>query len=134
MPGQHTERAFETAIEHHLTTAGGYEDLQNDDPLHSDYGTPFDGYGSELAPYADEQMQVGYDEDDGMMADEFEQPMDGLEAMVQDTMLEPEEPMQDMMEPEPFEQPMPEDEMMRDPWQMPGGFGPGFGPQGPMPF
>lgn len=25
MPGQHTEYAFETAIEHHLTTAGGYE-------------------------------------------------------------------------------------------------------------
>ncbi len=25
MPGQHTETAFETAIEHHLTTAGGYE-------------------------------------------------------------------------------------------------------------
>ena len=25
MPGQHTEKAFETAIEHHLTTAGGYE-------------------------------------------------------------------------------------------------------------
>lgn len=25
MPGQHTEQAFETAIEHHLTTAGGYE-------------------------------------------------------------------------------------------------------------
>lgn len=25
MPGQHTEHAFETAIEHHLTTAGGYE-------------------------------------------------------------------------------------------------------------
>ncbi|MGI9250583.1 MAG: type I restriction endonuclease subunit R [Pseudohongiellaceae bacterium] len=24
MPGQHTERAFEEAIEHHLTTAGGY--------------------------------------------------------------------------------------------------------------
>jgi type I restriction enzyme, R subunit len=24
MPGQHTEHAFETAIEHHLTTAGGY--------------------------------------------------------------------------------------------------------------
>jgi type I restriction enzyme R subunit len=24
MPGQHTEQAFETAIEHHLTTAGGY--------------------------------------------------------------------------------------------------------------
>ena len=24
MPGQHTERAFETAIEHHLTTMGGY--------------------------------------------------------------------------------------------------------------
>ncbi|NLX96946.1 MAG: hypothetical protein GXY83_12290 [Rhodopirellula sp.] len=24
MPGQHTEYAFETAIEHHLTTAGGY--------------------------------------------------------------------------------------------------------------
>lgn len=26
MPGQHTEYAFETAIEHHLTTAGGYEE------------------------------------------------------------------------------------------------------------
>jgi type I restriction enzyme R subunit len=25
MPGQHTERAFETAIEQHLTVAGGYE-------------------------------------------------------------------------------------------------------------
>jgi type I restriction enzyme R subunit len=25
MPGQHTEHAFETAIEHHLTTVGGYE-------------------------------------------------------------------------------------------------------------
>ena len=25
MPGQHTEYAFETAIEHHLTTTGGYE-------------------------------------------------------------------------------------------------------------
>ncbi len=25
MPGQHTEEAFETAIEHHLTTFGGYE-------------------------------------------------------------------------------------------------------------
>ncbi|MEE9255050.1 MAG: hypothetical protein V3U43_08950, partial [Pseudomonadales bacterium] len=25
MPGRHTEQAFETAIEHHLTTAGGYE-------------------------------------------------------------------------------------------------------------
>ena len=25
MPGQHTEHAFETAIEHYLTTAGGYE-------------------------------------------------------------------------------------------------------------
>jgi len=25
MPGQYTEKAFETAIEHHLTTAGGYE-------------------------------------------------------------------------------------------------------------
>ena len=25
MPGQYTEQAFETAIEHHLTTAGGYE-------------------------------------------------------------------------------------------------------------
>lgn len=25
MPGQHTEHAFETAIEHHLTSAGGYE-------------------------------------------------------------------------------------------------------------
>jgi type I restriction enzyme R subunit len=24
MPGQHTEYAFETAIQHHLTTAGGY--------------------------------------------------------------------------------------------------------------
>ncbi len=24
MPGQHTEHAFETAIEHHLTTGGGY--------------------------------------------------------------------------------------------------------------
>ncbi len=24
MPGRHTEYAFETAIEHHLTTAGGY--------------------------------------------------------------------------------------------------------------
>jgi len=24
MPGQHTEHAFETAIEHHLTTVGGY--------------------------------------------------------------------------------------------------------------
>ena len=24
MPGQHTEQAFETAIEHHLTTVGGY--------------------------------------------------------------------------------------------------------------
>ncbi|HQN00365.1 MAG TPA: hypothetical protein PLL36_04780, partial [Candidatus Hydrogenedentes bacterium] len=25
MPGQHTENAFETAIEQHLTSAGGYE-------------------------------------------------------------------------------------------------------------
>ena len=25
MPGQHTEQAFETAIEYFLTTAGGYE-------------------------------------------------------------------------------------------------------------
>lgn len=25
MPGQHTEYAFETAIEHYLTTSGGYE-------------------------------------------------------------------------------------------------------------
>ena len=24
MPGQHTEQAFETAIEYHLTTVGGY--------------------------------------------------------------------------------------------------------------
>ncbi|MDX9976018.1 MAG: type I restriction endonuclease, partial [FCB group bacterium] len=34
MPGQHTEHAFETAIEHHLTTAGGYEkgDRETFDP------------------------------------------------------------------------------------------------------
>ena len=25
MPGQHTEKAFETAIEHHLVSSGGYE-------------------------------------------------------------------------------------------------------------
>jgi type I restriction enzyme R subunit len=30
MPGQHTERAFEAAIEHHLTTAGGYEQGNRD--------------------------------------------------------------------------------------------------------
>jgi hypothetical protein len=24
MPGQHTEHTFETVIEHHLSTAGGY--------------------------------------------------------------------------------------------------------------
>jgi len=29
MPGKHTEQAFESAIEHHLVTAGGYE---KDDP------------------------------------------------------------------------------------------------------
>ena len=27
MPGQHTEHASETAIEHHLTTADGYEKI-----------------------------------------------------------------------------------------------------------
>lgn len=34
MPGQHTEHAFETAIEHHLTSAGGYEkgDRETFDP------------------------------------------------------------------------------------------------------
>ncbi|VBB48528.1 hypothetical protein TRIP_B80036 [uncultured Desulfatiglans sp.] len=30
MPGQHTEYAFETAIEHHLTTAGAYEKGERD--------------------------------------------------------------------------------------------------------
>lgn len=25
MPGQHTEQAFESAIEHHLLSSGGYE-------------------------------------------------------------------------------------------------------------
>ncbi len=36
MLGQHTEHAFETAIEHHLTTAGGYEkgDWEAFDPQH----------------------------------------------------------------------------------------------------
>ena len=35
MPGQHTEQAFETAIEHHLITAGGYEKGDRDtfDPV-----------------------------------------------------------------------------------------------------
>ncbi|HDQ44505.1 MAG TPA: hypothetical protein ENN17_03260 [bacterium] len=35
MPGQYTEHAFETAIEHHLTTAGGYEKGDRDafDPV-----------------------------------------------------------------------------------------------------
>ena len=35
MPGQHNERAFETAIEHYLTTAGGYEkgDRESFDPV-----------------------------------------------------------------------------------------------------
>ena len=35
MPGQHTEHAFETAIEHHLTSAGGYEkgDREAFDPV-----------------------------------------------------------------------------------------------------
>jgi len=35
MPGQHTEQAFETAIEHHLTTVGGYGrgDPKTFDPL-----------------------------------------------------------------------------------------------------
>lgn len=30
MPGQHTEHAFEAAIEHHLTTWGGYDTSDDD--------------------------------------------------------------------------------------------------------
>ena len=67
----------------------------------------------------------------GRMSDGFDQPMGGLEAMAQDAMPESEAPMEGMMQ--PHEEPMPEDEMMPDPWLMPGGFGPGFGPMGPMP-
>ncbi|MEK7678961.1 MAG: hypothetical protein AAB356_02095, partial [Deltaproteobacteria bacterium] len=35
MTGQHTEKAFETAIEHHLTASGGYEkgDREAFDPV-----------------------------------------------------------------------------------------------------
>jgi len=129
------------AIQDDSASMVGYED--------SPYGTPFDEYDSELAPYAEAQMQAGFSEGyaddmdfdsqpefgyafDGaeMMQDAFDEPMSDLEAMVHEAMPEPEEPMQDMMEAAPYEQPMPEDDMMMDPWQMPGG----FGPMGPMPF
>jgi len=159
-------------------------DDMHDDPtlvmgdMTSPYDMPFDGYAAEVAPFAEEPMQVGFQEDyvgsvdfDGqaelgydqgfakpmqeasvdqdagfgleamsqdfapaeMMQDMFDEPMGGLEAMVHEAMPEPEAPMPEP-EPAPYEQPMPEDEMMMDPWQMPGGFGPGFGPMGPMPF
>jgi len=51
MPGQHTELAFEAAIEHHLTTAGGYAqgDNRDYDPALTDEKHSTEGYDRDLA-------------------------------------------------------------------------------------
>jgi len=60
MPGQHTEKAFETAIDAHLVSAGGYEkgDRETFDPVRGFFPLDILAFIKETQPQGKRKLKI----------------------------------------------------------------------------